>query len=255
MDDRDCQQDNTVHHLSEYKYNTPSKPNIVSPIASESTIPQSREITHSRRTSSQQLSTAALEFLSNANNETLSACLIGFAAVIYWIFGRVGLVLIGIGVGLLVSTWHGEGPRREGARSEVDAKRKEEALSIVGRLLDTRQSSRSASNYFSGDSIGSDSHVVEEDYGRFPPVIQQALHGFTDAIIRDYVRYSPMMRHYEGLLTNTDTGTLRSSLQTSPSSLPAELRSPLSSLPSHRTSLGNAQQILSSTFSQMPPQS
>ena len=194
MDDRYSPEDNTIHHLNEFTSDSQSTPNIVDPIASDITSPESGETTQSKRTSSQQLSTAALEFLSNANNETLSACLIGFAAVIYWIFGRIGLVLIGIGVGLLVSTWHGEGPGRDGARSEVDAKRKEESLSIVGRLLDIRQSKSSAPSCFSGDSIGGESHIAEGDYGKFPPVIQQALHGFTDAIIRDYVRYRPMRR-------------------------------------------------------------
>ena len=44
----------------------------------------------------------ALEFLSNASNETLGACIVGLAAVTWLVLERVGLVLIGERVGLVL---------------------------------------------------------------------------------------------------------------------------------------------------------
>ena len=57
----------------------------------------------------QDLTSYALNFLSNASNETLGACFVGLGATTYLVLGRIGLVLIGVVGGVVLhATWDGD---------------------------------------------------------------------------------------------------------------------------------------------------
>ncbi|KAK5278106.1 hypothetical protein LTR16_008990, partial [Cryomyces antarcticus] len=89
----------------------------------------------------QALTDRALQFLSTASNETLAACFLGLSATTYFIFGRLGLVLIGIVSGVVLhAAWeegiHGGGD--EQIQAEVVQRRKELGIDIVHRVLDRR---------------------------------------------------------------------------------------------------------------------
>lgn len=60
---------------------------------SDSTI---AKVTEDATVNFQELISYILRFLSDATNETLAACFIGLGASTYIVFGRLGLVLIGV---------------------------------------------------------------------------------------------------------------------------------------------------------------
>ena len=94
-----------------------------------------------------------LRFLSNASNETLGACVVGLGATTYLVLGRVGLVLIGIVVGVVIhAAWEGsnQGDNDGGTASEAWTRR-EKGIDVVQRLLTRREK---------GNAIGEASRVV-----------------------------------------------------------------------------------------------
>ena len=138
-----------------------------------------------------------LRFLSTASNETLGACLAALGAVTYFILGRVGLVLIGVVGGVaLHATWeerNGQcGSQAESA--EVKArKRREDALSILHRVLDWRAGYNSNQLKVNGDISATGIKSLDPkqlDFSEFEPATGAALTGLTDAVIRDYVKYT-----------------------------------------------------------------
>lgn len=138
----------------------------------------------------QQALNQTLNFLSNASNETLGACLAGLAAVTYLILGRVGLVLIGVLVGVVLhSGWeeNGRGSNEFGAEAEV--KRREAGLSIVTRILDLRQTKGEAHEILSENKAMATLSSEDQCFGQFPKDVRRALSDLTDAVVRDYVRY------------------------------------------------------------------
>jgi hypothetical protein len=81
----------------------------------------------------------ALHFLAHASNETLGACLAGLGASTYFIFGRVGLVIIGVAGGVVLhATWEGiRGDDRDEHTKRLEQQRKKEnGLELARRLLD-----------------------------------------------------------------------------------------------------------------------
>lgn len=145
------------------------------------------------------LTTRALEFLSNASNETLGACIVGLGATTWLVMGRVGLVLIGIVGGVVLhATWEGDiqNNANEEARALEARKRREKSLDIVARVLDWK--ARKA-----GSSELGDVRVTpiapplqkELDFAGFQPETKRALTNLVDTIIRDYVKwwYSPVL--------------------------------------------------------------
>ena len=142
------------------------------------------------------LTTRALEFLSNASNETLGACVVGLGAITWLVLGRLGLVLIGIVGGVVLhATWEGDiqNNASDEARESEARKRREKGLDIAMRVLNWRE--RKEDSRVSGDSLIAESSRKELDFASFPPETKDALTNLVDAIVRDYVKwwYSPVL--------------------------------------------------------------
>ena len=140
------------------------------------------------------LTSRALDFLSNASNETLGACVVALAASTWLVLGRLGLLIIGIVGGVVLhATWEGDRPGQvnDEARAAEARKRREKGLEIVARVLDWRESRDTEEN---ADSTPEQLQKLR-DFSRFRPETRAALTGLTDAVIRDYVRwwYSPVL--------------------------------------------------------------
>ena len=156
--------------------------------ASERIVIQARDLT-----------TRALEFLSNASNETLGACIVGLGAVTWLVLGRVGLVLIGIVGGVVLhATWEGDlgGNENDEARALEARKRREKGLDITARILDWKERREGSREL---DSVRDTPDAVpldkELDFAGFPPDTKNALTELVDSVIRDYVKwwYSPVL--------------------------------------------------------------
>ena len=133
------------------------------------------------------LTSRILEFLSNASNETLGACIIALAATTWLVLGRVGLVVIGVVGGVVLhATW--EGTIQGNATDDVEAtearKRREKGLEIVGRVLDWREKTKEGTE---SDNVRSSGQRTL-DFSDFQPETGAALKALTDAVIRDYVK-------------------------------------------------------------------
>lgn len=145
------------------------------------------------------LTTRALDFLSNASNETLGACIVGLVATTWLVLGRVGLVLIGIIGGVLLhATW--EGDTQNNANDEARAleakKRREKGLDIALRVLDwneRREGSRELNEVL--DTPVAAPTQKQLDFAGFLPKTKDALTNLVDTIVRDYVKwwYSPIL--------------------------------------------------------------
>ena len=143
----------------------------------------------------QGLTDALLQWLSNASNESLGACLVGLGASTYFVLGRIGLVLIGIVGGIILhATWEVGGQSHEGedAKALEIKRRREVGLDVVRRVLDWREKELDEqSRDTQGDlhsATTSPSHH-QTGYASFRPATETALNGLTDAVIRDYVKY------------------------------------------------------------------
>ena len=138
------------------------------------------------------LTSAALDFLSNASNETLGACAVGLCATTYLVLGRVGLVLIGVAGGVaLHATWEG-GDGSNGSVQDADRKRRKEAgAEIARRVLELRgPRSQIEQTEDMQDSSPDSKASTEPDFEDFKPATRAALTSLTDAVIRDYVKYA-----------------------------------------------------------------
>lgn len=141
---------------------------------------------------------ASLQFFSTASNETLGACAIGLCASTYLVLGRVGLVLIGaVGGVVLHATW--EAQLHEGGPKAQDGavRRRELGIEVVRRVLDWRdlRHETATETEQKGESSEHSGPSKVVDYKDFQPETREALIGFTDAAIRDYVKwwYSPIL--------------------------------------------------------------
>ena len=145
------------------------------------------------------LTTRALEFLSNASNETLGACIVGLGAVTWLVLGRVGLVLIGmVGGVVLHATWEGDigSNGNDEARALEASKRREKGLDIAARVLEWKER-REGSRELDGARDTPVAVPLEKDldFAGFPSDTKNALTDLVDSIIRDYVKwwYSPVL--------------------------------------------------------------
>ncbi|KAJ9607298.1 hypothetical protein H2200_008371 [Cladophialophora chaetospira] len=133
-----------------------------------------------------------LKFFANASNETLGACAVGLCASTYLVLGRVGLVIIGaVGGVVLHATWENQyGGRSAEEKAELERRRKELGIEVAHRLLDIRDKKQERS-----DEAQSKLESKTLDYSDFEPETRAALTSFTDAVIRDYVKwwYSPLL--------------------------------------------------------------
>lgn len=169
---------------------------VVEPLTKDTSATSSAtgaQTSPSLQTSAQQLTNQALHFLSTASNETLGACLVGLGGTTYLVLGRVGLVLMGVVGGVVLhATW--EGSLHESDTSVEEKRKKEIGLEVAQRVLDWRRRSRNSDE--GDDEIASAKVEIYSkktlDFTGFRPETQAALNDFTDAIIRDYVKYVPI---------------------------------------------------------------
>ena len=161
--------------------------------------PQEKDTSERIAIQARDLTTRALDFLSNASNETLGACIIGLVAATWLVLGRVGLVLIGIVGGVLLhATWEGDPQNNanDEARALEAKKRREKGLDIALRILDwneRREGSRELNNVF--DTPVAAPTQKQLDFAGFQPETKDALTNLVDTIVRDYVKwwYSPVL--------------------------------------------------------------
>lgn len=131
----------------------------------------------------------ALHFLAHASNEALGACLAGLGASTYFIFGRLGLVVIGVAGGVVLhATWEGirNDDRDETTKRLEQQRKKETGLELARRLLDLRVSAETAEDEREEAKINANHQL---DFSRFEPETAAALETFTSAVIKDYVHY------------------------------------------------------------------
>lgn len=136
-----------------------------------------------------------LRFLSDATNETLAVCFIGLGASTYIVFGRLGLVLIGVVGGVILhATWedHSKNQGDEDVKVSDTKDRRERGLDIIQRILDGPGNSRAADSE-SGLAQNQEETSLsssEVDLSSLELGTAAALASLTDAVIRDYVKYS-----------------------------------------------------------------
>ncbi|RAH57882.1 PX domain protein [Aspergillus piperis CBS 112811] len=136
---------------------------------------------------------STLQFLSTANSETLLgvfACLVVATLVL---FGRLGLLLIGIASGIILhAQWEAvyEDPIHP-LSNPRQRRRKELALDITRRLLDWPKSTTLAADAEQDDTgqvfLFGDSSSADLDYSALGPKTADALRSITDAAMKDYV--------------------------------------------------------------------
>lgn len=135
-----------------------------------------------------------LRFLSDATNETLAVCFIGLGASTYIVFGRLGLVLIGVVGGVILhATWedHSKNQGDEDVKVSDTKDRRERGLDIIQRILDGPGNSRAADSE-SGLAQNQEETSLsssEADLSSLELGTAAALASLTDAVIRDYVKY------------------------------------------------------------------
>ena len=136
-----------------------------------------------------------LRFLSDATNETLAVCFIGLGASTYIVFGRLGLVFIGVFGGVILhATWedHSKNQGDEEVKVSDTKDRRERGLDVIQRILDGPGHSRAADSE-SGLAQNQEETSLsssEVDLSSLEPGTAAALASLTDAVIRDYVKYS-----------------------------------------------------------------
>lgn len=128
-----------------------------------------------------------LEFLSTATPRALGGVAAGLSLVTYLFLGRIGLVLIGAfgGVVLFVSY--------EAKHPEVSrAVRGEAGNDTIQRLL---QQLKDAARETDGDDQDATEDQLLRSFDDFRPKTREAMKGFVDAVIRDYVKwwYTPIV--------------------------------------------------------------
>lgn len=128
-----------------------------------------------------------LGFLATSSSKSLGCAFVALIFATYIILGRVGLLLIGLVLGVLLhASWEGESDKtRPGAfGSRSPRKRKE----LVNRLLDWPKRIQTQGNHEGGQQRTIEAGLrADLNYSTFGPGISTALRSITDAVIRDYV--------------------------------------------------------------------
>ena len=140
----------------------------------------------------QEATDRALRFLSHASNETLGACLVGLGATTYFVLGRVGLLLIGMVGGIaLHATWDSDNAYADkvSAREAERRKKKENGLEVLQRVFKWKDGRDDLSECDESDDELKPLAAKKANFSGLRPDTAAALNIFTDAIIRDYVKY------------------------------------------------------------------
>lgn len=133
-----------------------------------------------------------LNFLSTSSNETLLGVLALLTLMTYIILGRIGLLLIGVALGIILhSSW--EGTHEHGDQGPpMPKRRKELALEVSKRLLDWPKLAASVDNPIENDAgpaaAPEDMSARDLEYATFQPATAAALRSLTDAVVKDYVK-------------------------------------------------------------------
>ncbi len=152
--------------------------------------PPTRDPTISRSERSQEeedIITKILLFFSTATPSTLGAIATGLAVATYLILGRIGLFLVGAFTGVvLYASWESRLP------DISSAARGEKGVQLLQQLLAIKSVSLSGGT---DQDKEDESEAPERNFDEFPPETRQALNGFVDAVIRDYVDwwYGPIL--------------------------------------------------------------
>jgi len=127
-----------------------------------------------------------LQFLSTSSNEAL-LCVFAFLMVAtYIILGRLGLILIGTVLGVILhASWEGWDNEHSARETGVPtARRRELTLHLANKLLDWPK--RKSSEVL--DSKSPREPTINLDYSAFRPKTAAALMSLTDSIVKDYVK-------------------------------------------------------------------
>jgi len=142
----------------------------------------------------QELIDYTLNFLSTSSNETLLGVFSLLILLTYIILGRIGLLLIGVAVGVVLhASWEGSDHEHAGEASHTNKsnRRRELALEVSHRLLDWPKRVVASDNQNDNDgpiSSPEDLSLADLEYATFQPATAGALRTLTDAVIKDYVK-------------------------------------------------------------------
>ena len=141
-----------------------------------------------------ELKDSILRFFATSSGESLGGAIAALIVATYILLGRIGLLLIGLVLGVLLhASWEGGNSesRVEVPGSRNPRKRKELALDLADRLLDwPRQKATEGHNVDNNDSRQktiNEGCAPSLDYSAFGPMTSAALRSITDAAIKDYV--------------------------------------------------------------------
>ncbi|KAF3761182.1 hypothetical protein M406DRAFT_348463 [Cryphonectria parasitica EP155] len=158
-------------------------------MASTDTQPESPVAHPKASRPDEDVTTRLFQFLSTATPNTLCAIAVGLGAVTYFILGQLGLLLIGAFGGIACYV-HWEASNPDYAR----AVHGERGVDIVARLLRERNGAKGIDE--DGKTAAEDEdQFLAQSFADFQPETREALNGFVDAVIRDYVKwwYSPIL--------------------------------------------------------------
>ncbi|KAJ5668814.1 PX-associated sorting nexin 13 [Penicillium macrosclerotiorum] len=146
-------------------------------------------------TQPQELVDRILDFLATSSHETLLGVFVFLAILTYIILGRIGLVLIGIGLGVVLhASWEGPGHAAEegGRLANTQEKKGAGAGEWPKHVSLVDQDAQDGS---SPVAVPEDLSAVDLDFARFQPATAAALRSLTDAVIKDYVKfwYDPIL--------------------------------------------------------------
>ena len=165
---------------------------MTEPFDTEEPSPTVAAACASSSTRSKDLTGQILDFLSNASNETLGACIAGLGAATYLVLGRVGLVLIGVACGIAFhASWERTG-EDDGFQQRAGSRRKKAVgLDVVKRLLDARNRKHpdrledvSATH---ADQVQVSPHE-KLDFAHLSPESAESLGELVDAIVNNYIK-------------------------------------------------------------------
>ncbi|KAI5296558.1 hypothetical protein KEM52_000253 [Ascosphaera acerosa] len=128
---------------------------------------------------------ATLDFLANADANTLGGVLAVAIALTYGVFGRLGLILIGAIAGVAGhALWEGRQQQRDESTPSAARRRRELNAELAARVLRWRDDSRQGT-LMSAESVATADERL--DYTDFQPAVASALTSFTEAIVRQHV--------------------------------------------------------------------
>lgn len=156
--------------------------------ASLNTLPQTPPVSIDSSDQSGNDASYLLQFLSNANNETAIASLIGLAIATYFVFGRLGLLLIGIILGVVLhASWEiKECNNTTQLKLQKRKQLKRTGLEVVDSLLQWRAE---VNDIQQGHQAGNTNYENNYDVGNLNalPKTAGAIELLKDAILQNYV--------------------------------------------------------------------